>query len=425
MKNLQAHYAVYHREKITIMHYIFLKADVLILADSLQKFSRMIHDVTGIYLTRAVSIPQASYAGLWRECKLAVPYITDAAMYGICSDACKGGLNIVAKRVTEVANHLKEHIMYWDIKSMYPKAMSEPLPCGNFQWVENPTIQKVTALCDNLDFTKRGAIVVVGILFPSHTHDNLRDFPPLYERRVFPANSYPQQYPAYRKKQTIPKLTAHPATTWNYTCTLQELVVIMNLGGKIHAVQAIITYDVQAFCASYIEKLRVLRQQAIATGNRALSLFIKLLMNSIYGKIYQDESKYLDVKIVTSVEEFEKIVKSPRYKSAIFNEHNVITTQRKKTIKKRALVATAAHILGLSKAAFMYMWFFEIKPALLSPTLLTPHPNVEICYIDTDSLIVHISMHAADLVRVLKGRLKALFQTPTKLVFLKMKSQEK
>ena len=390
-------------------HLYYLKADVLILADSLQKCSKMIHQLTGIYLTRAVSIPQASYAGLWRECKLSVPYITDAAMYGILIGACKGGLNVVAKRVAEVKNHLKEHIQYWDIKSMYPTAMSEPLPCGNFQWVENPTIKKVIDLCDNLDLAMQGAIVVVGILFPSHTHDNLRDFPPVYDKRVFPPTSYPQQHPAYMKKQTIPKLTAHLATTWDYTCTLQELIVIRNLGGKVHSVQAIITYDVKPFCASYIEKLRALRQQAIANGNRALSLFIKLLMNSIYGKIYQDESKYLDVKIVTAVEEFDKIVKSPRYKSAIFNKHNVITTQRKKTIKQRALAATAAHILGLSKASFLYMWYFEIKPAMLSPTLLTPHPAIEICYIDTDSLIVHISMHATDLIHVLKGKLKNLF----------------
>ena len=242
-----------------------------------------------------------------------------------------------------------------------------------------------------------------------HTHDNLRDFPPLYEKRIFPVNAYPNQYPVYQKKQTIPKLTAHIATSWSYTCTLQELLIITNLGGKICAAQAIITYDVQPFCETYIEKLRTLRQKAIAKGNHALSLFIKLLMNSIYGKIYQDESKYLDVKIVTSVEEFEKIVKSPRYKSSIFNDHNVITTQRKKTNKKRALVATAAHILGLSKAAFLYMWYFEIKPALLSPTLLTPHPAVEICYIATDSLIVHIVMHTSDLIKLLKGQLKGLF----------------
>ena len=150
-------------------HLYYLKADVLILADSLHKFSTVIHDLTGIYLCRAVSIPQASYAGLWRECRIEVPYITDPAMYDICKNACKGGLNIVAKRVTEVTNHMQEHIMYWDIKSMYPKAMSQPLPCGNFQWVEEPTIQKVIDLCAHTDFTKKGAIVVVGVLFPSHT----------------------------------------------------------------------------------------------------------------------------------------------------------------------------------------------------------------------------------------------------------------
>ena len=390
-------------------HLYYLQSDVLILADALQKFSQMIHKLTGMFLTRAMSIPQASYAGLWHHCKLEVPHIVDPAMYGIAIGACKGGLNVVAKRVTEVKNHLKEHIQYWDIKSMYPTAMSEPLPCGNYKWLENPTVSKVTSLCSTLDLTQQGALVVVGIFFPAHTHDNLRDFPPVYDKRVFPPSIYPQQYPAYLKKQTVPKLTPHLVTTWTYTCTIQELLVIQNLGGKVHSVQAVITYDVSPFCASYIAKLRELRQEAIANGNHALSLFIKLLMNSIYGKIYQDESKYLDVKIVTDSEAFNKIVKSPRYKSAIFNKHNVITVQRKRTIKKKALALTAAHILGLSKASFLYMWYFEIKPAMLTPTMLTPHPAIEICYIDTDSLIVFISMHSHDLINVLQSKLKDLF----------------
>ena len=324
-------------------HLYYLKSDVLILADGLAKFSAMIHDTTGIYLTRAVSIPQASYAGLWRENKAEVPYIVDPAMYDICKNACKGGLNIVAKCITEVTNHLQEHVMYWDIKSVYPKAMSEPLPSGNFQWLEEPTVEKLLHLCSSIDLKKQGALVVVGILFPAHTHDNLRDFPPLYEKRIFPLSVYPAQYPVYQKKKTIPKLIAHLATTWSYTCTLQELLIITNLGGKICGIEAIITYDVEPFCITYIEKLRHLCQQAIAAGNRALSLFIKLLMNSIYGKIYQDESKYLDVKIVTTVEDFEKVIRSPRYKSAIFNEYNVITTQRKKTNKKSACSYSSAY----------------------------------------------------------------------------------
>ena len=383
-------------------HLFYLKSDVLILADAPVKFTAMMENVTGMWIPRCVSLPQCSYAGLWRENKIEVPHITDAAMYETCKGACKGGLNIVAKRVTKVTDSMKQHIKYFDIKSMYPKAMSEPLPVGNFEWVEHPSVETLLNLCGSIDLTKKGAIVTIGVLFPVDTHDNLRDFPPLYEKRIFLPERYPRQYPFYEKKQTVAKLIAHLGPSDNYTCTIQELLIITNLGGKITSVTSIVTYNVEPFCASYIEKLRKLRQGAIAKGNTSLSLFVKLLMNSIYGMIYQDESKYLDIKIITTIEEFNKVAKSPLFKSAIFNERNVITTQRKKTYHKKALVATAAHILGLSKASFLFMWYFQLKPAMMKPTILTPEPNIEICYIDTDSMIVLFTMHVADLVKVLK-----------------------
>ena len=93
-------------------HLFYLKSDVLILADALAKFTKMIEQVTGVWLRRCVSLLQASYMGLWKTNKIEVPHITDAAMYETCKNACKGGLNIVAKRVTKVTDCMREHILH-------------------------------------------------------------------------------------------------------------------------------------------------------------------------------------------------------------------------------------------------------------------------------------------------------------------------
>ena len=132
-------------------------------------------------------------------------------------------------------------------------------------------------------------------------------------------------------------------------------------------------------------------------------------MNAIYGKFCQDESKYLDIKLVTSATDFEKIVRSVRFLKARYNLHNCVTTQRKKTNTKRALVCVAAMILGMSKASFLYAWYFQMKPSLIKPTVFSPKPSARISYIDTDCAILYLKLHERDYHRIMKTVLAPIF----------------
>ena len=135
---------------------------------------------------------------------------------------------------------------------MCPKAMSEPLPVGNFEWVEKPSIPGLLDLCGSINFLEKGAIVTIGVVFPVDTHENLRDFPPLYEKRIFLPERYPRQYPFYAKQQTIPKLIAHLGPSKNYTCTLQELLIITNLATWANY-RRNINHNVR--CCSFLRKI--------------------------------------------------------------------------------------------------------------------------------------------------------------------------
>ena len=246
-------------------------------------------------------------------------------------------------------------------------------------------------------------------MFPIETHDNINDFPPIFERRTFKPHQYPQKYDYYQTPQRVNKLIPHLGPVTNYTCTMQELLIIIHLGAKITNVTSILTFSTTPFVRSYLETLRALRQKAIDAGNTPLSTFIKLFMNAIYGKFCQDEFKYLDIKLVTSAEDFEKIVRSVRFVKAKYNKHNCLTTQRKKTNTKRALVGVVAMILGISKANLLYVWYFRLKPSLLKPTIFTPKPSLRICYIGTDCFIIYMQIHLYDYLRVMKGELAHFF----------------
>ena len=195
-------------------HDDYPRQDVLILADALIKFREDLYKVVKMDLSRTVSLPQMSFTALLAHPGKKISYITDPSMYNITEAGAKCGLNIVAKRITEIEDHTKEKIL-------------------------------------------------------------------------------------------IP--------VEDYTCTMRELLLIVNLGGLITKTKSILMYKVEPYAKSYLLLLQQLRQDSIANGNKPLSNLLKLMGNGIYGKFDQSNQKYLEVKLITAIEEYEKTVQSQRF----------------------------------------------------------------------------------------------------------------
>ena len=108
-------------------------------------------------LLRTVSLPQMSFTAPLAHSRKKIPYITDPSMYHIAEAGAKGGLNIVAKRITEIEDHTKEKILYTDMKSMYVHTMQQPLPSGGYELMSEPTCGKLLALTHSIDLNTDGA----------------------------------------------------------------------------------------------------------------------------------------------------------------------------------------------------------------------------------------------------------------------------
>ena len=202
-------------------------------------------------------------------------------MYNIAESGAKGGLNIGAKRITEIKDHKKERIIYTDMKSMYVNTMQQPLPSGGYELVNEPTCMTLLSLSNSMNLNTHGASVT--IVFTENTHDNLAGFPPVFEKKIHTPDQYPLRYEYYKQQQHIPKLTAHLAPVSEYTCTMQELLLVVNLGVLVTNVSLILLYEVEPFARSYLLLLQQLRRGAIANENKPLSNLLKLMGNSIYG----------------------------------------------------------------------------------------------------------------------------------------------
>ena len=141
---------------------------------------------------------------------------------------------------------------------------------------------------------------------------------------------------------------------------------------------------------------------AISQGNKPLSDLLKLMGNGKYGKFNQSNMKHLVVKLIATIEEYEKTIQSQRFKSVQFHKRNCLTIQRQRYVRRNALSIVATHILGSSKASLLYKYYNVLKPAFTIRTPLTPLPEIRLCYIDTDCLVVYIRVHEADYIRIMK-----------------------
>ena len=264
-----------HCDTFRDYHDYYLRQVVLILADALIKFRCDLYELVKMDLLRAFSLPQLSFSGLLLHSRKKIPYITDPTMYNIAESGAKGGLNIIAKWITEIKDDKKERIMYTDMKSMYVNTMQQPLPPGGYELVNEPTCMTLLSLSNSMNLNTHGALVTIDIVFPANTHDNLADFPPVFEKKIHTPDQYPLRYEYYKQQQHIPKLTAHLAPVREYTCTTQELLIIVNLGGLVTNVSSILLYEVEPFARSYLLLLQQLRRDAIANENKPLSNLLK------------------------------------------------------------------------------------------------------------------------------------------------------
>ena len=118
--------------------------------------------------------------------------------------------------------------------------MQQPLQSGGYKWVADATCDRLLEIAQTIDLNQEGALVTIDV-FPAHVHDNLADFPPVFEKKVYTPDQYPMRYTYYNVAQRVPKLTAHLAPVHNYTCTMQELLLIVNLGGFVTKTKSILT----------------------------------------------------------------------------------------------------------------------------------------------------------------------------------------
>lgn len=362
-------------------HDFYLKLDVCLLADCLTSFRKSCLDAYRIDCCHHYTAPGFAYSAMLRMTRVSLELITCSEQMLMVENGVRGGLVQCSLRYAKANNrHLSNpvdykpdeptsYLLYLDAINLYGSAMLRHLPVGNFKFIDDPDTVEWSNLPED---SPHGYILDCDIECPDAHHDKLQDLPPLPSLDLSPTGDG-------KTKKLLATLTTKRRYVVHYTALQQA----QRLGLKVLKVHRVLSFSQSAFMKRFVELNARLRAE---TDNAFYKGVYKLITNSVYGRTCLNKRKQREVRIVTTDKALQKLVRQPRFAEHVIISPNVVAVHmRKRCVKLNVPIYVGMTVLEHSKT-HMYNFFYNT----LCRELKTSDCNFDLCYIDTDGIILYI-----------------------------------
>ena len=136
---------VFNCKTIGDYHDLYLKTDVVLLADVFQNFRKVCMNAYKLDPLHYYTAPGLSWDALLKLTKIDLELLTDIDQHLFIEKGMRGGISMVSKRHAKANNPLvadynpnqeNNYIMYYDANNLYGWPMTQPLPYSGFKWIE-------------------------------------------------------------------------------------------------------------------------------------------------------------------------------------------------------------------------------------------------------------------------------------------------
>ncbi len=165
-------------------HDLYLKTDVLLLADVMTEFRKTCKKTYGLDALHYYTSPGLAWDAMLKYTEVELDLISDPNMYLMIEKGIRGGVSSIMKRYSK-SNHKhlddydpslpSQHIMYLDANNLYGWAMSKPQPYKNFRWMKEEELK---------NWRSKPCILEVDLEYPKELHDLHNEYPLAPERLI-------------------------------------------------------------------------------------------------------------------------------------------------------------------------------------------------------------------------------------------------
>ena len=353
-------------------HNLYLKTDVLLLADVFENFRDVCIENYKLDPAWYYTVPGLAWDACLKKTEVRLELLNDIDMLLMIEKGIRGGVSTITKRYAEAnnpymktydSNSTNKYITYLDANNLYGWAMSQPLPTHGFEWMSEEELKNWRSRsCE----TSEACILEVDLEYPKELHDLHNDYPLSPERL---------------KIGGIEKLILNLYDKKNYVVHHKTLKQYESLGLKITKIHRGIKFKESAWLKPYIDLNTKLRTKA---KNDFEKDFFKLMNNSVFGKTMENIRNRVDICLVTNEDQARKLISKPNYKHrTIFCENLTAIHMKKTRLLFNKPVYLRMCILDLSKTLMYDFHYNYIKQKY--------EENAELLFTDTDSLMYEIT----------------------------------
>ena len=278
-------------------HDLYLKSDVLLLADVFENFRATCLRHYNLDPAHYYTSPGLAWDACLKETGQQLELLHDYDMLMMSERGIRGGITHIAKRYAEANNKYmieynpdtpSTYIQYLDANNLYGWAMSQSLPTNGFKWMKNLTIDTLMSIFDKANCSRtdpkeqgglggrhspRGYIFEVDLDYSSDLWGSHNDYP-LAPEKI--------------NVNGVEKLISHFKPRKHYVVHYRSLRQCLELGMRVTAVHRGLIFNQSPWMEPYIRKNTELRMTA---ANSFEKDFFKLMNNSVFGKTIENIRK--------------------------------------------------------------------------------------------------------------------------------------
>ena len=310
----------FHCKTIQDYHDLYLKTDVLLLADVFENFRKTCLKHYKLDPCHYHTAPGLAWDACLKVTKQELELLKDYDMLMMFEKGIRGGISHISKRYAKASNkYMKNYdktkfstyIQYLDANNLYGWAMSHKLPTHGFKWIDVNKF-KVLQLLEKKD-TNQGFIFEVDLDYPETLWESHNDYP-LAPEKI--------------KIDNIEKLICSFKPKRHYVVHYKNLKQYLKEGMILKKVHRGIKFYQSSWLEPYIRKNTDLGKHAETVFEKD---FFKLMNNSVFGKTIENIRKRQNLFLIDKEDKALKLIAKPNFETVTIFDENLVAIHMKKT----------------------------------------------------------------------------------------------